>query len=90
MTYTLKNIANKDDWEIRNLRLKNANLIVGKNAAGKSRAVQLIASFARMISQRVASLYAGNWDMLFEMKNGESLNYLLRIKGNNDLEEKIR
>jgi len=89
MTYGVKNIANQDDWEIRNLRLNAANLIVGKNAAGKSRTVQLIASFAKMISRQVSSLNFGNWDMLFETEEGGKLNYILKIKGGNVLEEKI-
>lgn len=66
-------------WEIKDLILGNLNLIVGKNATGKSRTVNLIASFASLITEKMIS--NGEWNIEFKMDNGSSFHYELLLEG---------
>lgn len=63
------NIAGYDDWYLEELCLSNFNLIVGENSVGKSRTVQLISSFAKMVSQETSILFFGKWTLTFRNNN---------------------
>ncbi len=51
-------------WEIKEVVLDKINLIVGKNATGKTRLLNLISGFARVISKK--NKFDGNWLMEFK------------------------
>lgn len=53
-------------YYIQDIELGSKNLIVGRNSTGKSRLVQLIASIAKMMSQKVSYLFEGDYRLLFK------------------------
>lgn len=55
-------------WWLKKLELDSINLIVGKNATGKSRSILTIDIFAKMITQK-RKIVSGSWTFLFE--NGD-------------------
>ena len=69
-----------NDWNLEQLDLNRINLIVGKNATGKSRVAQLISSTAKMISQQVPHLFFGLWKLVFSSDLGEII-YQFKIDG---------
>ena len=75
--YNYSGVSRFNDWQVNHVQLNDLNLIVGKNAAGKSRLVQLISSLSRMIAQKTANVFFGNWDIKFETKNKKTLNLSL-------------
>jgi AAA15 family ATPase/GTPase len=67
-------------WEIKNINLGKFNLIVGQNATGKTRLMNLISNFAKIITKRLK--IDGNFE--FEFSNSETdqmiYKYTLQIK----------
>jgi hypothetical protein len=53
------------DWEIKKLSFDETTLIVGQNAAGKSRALATIRQLANMITQRTPCHRKSSWDISF-------------------------
>ena len=62
-------------WELLGLSLGNQSLIVGKNATGKTRVVNLIISLAQLIRNPASSLKNGEWNVAFETSDNNELNY---------------
>lgn len=55
------------EWKLNDLTLGKINLIVGKNASGKTRALNVIKSLGVMLSGNLQSLYtSGTWCVRFE------------------------
>ena len=52
-------------WELKNLSLRPINLIVGKNAVGKSRTLSTIDLLVKMLSQRRELNWSGRWELEF-------------------------
>ncbi len=70
----LINVRYKDNhWWLKKLELNNINLIIGKNAAGKSRSIQVIDIFAKMITQK-RKIAWGYWNFLF-LKGEDKIRY---------------
>jgi energy-coupling factor transporter ATP-binding protein EcfA2 len=53
------------EWLLENLTLASRNLIVGKNATGKSRALNVIQGLARHLTGVLAPTLSGRWDCTF-------------------------
>jgi hypothetical protein len=68
-----------DSWEIRNLKFREASLIVGKNATGKSRTLYYLNTFFNIISQTVP-LQNGNYAAKFHANNNDTYIYTLNIQ----------
>ena len=66
-----------NSWYLNGLLLDSINLIVGKNSVGKSRTVQLISSFAKMITEQVPHIYFGKWKLRFNNNDGTITTYEL-------------
>ncbi len=65
------------EWKFEGLRLRETNLIVGKNATGKSRIISIISSLAKLLSGNVKVVFVdGNFDVTFE-HGGTRMRYLL-------------
>ena len=69
------------EWALDNFSLEAINLVVGKNATGKTRSLNLISNLAQILSGRKkpSELITGNFDVLFE--HGDCvLSYVLHIQ----------
>ena len=75
LSFSFENDPSLNEWEVKNLAFAPLNLIVGRNAVGKSRVLKVIYNGARMISQRVGKLFWGKWDFVFEKENGVLFHY---------------
>ena len=73
-----ENKGENNFWEIKNLQFNMINLIVGLNATGKTRLVNVISNTAKIISKKKTKLLNGNWDIEFKHKNG-TFKYILEI-----------
>jgi hypothetical protein len=83
-----QNIGKADEWHLKNVSLGRLNLIVGRNAVGKTRTVNIITALARMLSSRIPMLLNGNWDIVFE-HNDNFLRYILKIEESKVIEERL-
>lgn len=65
------------EWTLEGLSLGARNLIVGKNASGKSRALNIISALAGHLAGLRPPSISGNYDVTFT-KDGETLRYQLK------------
>jgi predicted ATPase len=75
--YSITDFPSINNWLLKDLSLSNINLIIGENAVGKSRTVQLISSFAKMLSEQVSVIYYGKFSLKFLKENGDSIIYIV-------------
>lgn len=69
------------EWVLDNLSLKQLNLLVGKNATGKTRTLNVINGLARILTASPRFIVQnGTYDVLFD-NNGESIRYKLKLIG---------
>lgn len=74
----LKTFAYKDyHWELNSISLADINLIVGKNAVGKSRTLSSIDLFVKMITQKRELNWGGQWNVSFLTAKQKELRYEL-------------
>jgi predicted ATPase len=68
------------EWSISDFTLEPINLVVGKNATGKTRTLHLIYSLGKLLSGvlKPSELPTGNYDVLFEHE-GRTLRYMIEI-----------
>ncbi len=79
------------DWHLSRLSLNNINLLVGKNATGKSRVIAQIQTLATVIKANNLD-EDGKWHSKFINDKGETIEYHLNTNAslrNLDVEEKI-
>ena len=86
VSYSHEDTPKADSWELVDVNLLDQNLIVGRNATGKSRLAQMISSFSKMISQSSPFLYFGNWDMQFVTNSEEKIRYKLNVGSDSNFE----
>jgi len=78
-----------EEWSIKDFTFGNINLIVGKNATGKSRTLSVIRGLGNLVSGDVKLQYkSGNYKVIFD-KDGEKLTYLLKYEKSKVIEEKL-
>jgi len=53
-------------WKLENLQLSEINLIVGKNATGKTRTCSTISTLARIINLKPEFNWEEKWEVIFE------------------------
>ena len=76
------------EWTLDGLCLGQLNLLVGKNATGKSRTLNVIGCLARVLSNQQKELAAGNFDATFRVDGG-TLRYILEVDGEKVLKEQV-
>ena len=69
-------------WKLENCTFGNINLIVGKNATGKSRTLNIIGGLADLFCGYHKMTYlSGNYNVRFE-NDGKKIDYILKYKNN--------
>ena len=80
-------VAASQEWVLEDLDLGPINLIVGKNATGKTRCLNVINSLSKLLSGEIQQLFdSASYDALFENDQGQ-MRYILEIKNHRVLEE---
>ncbi|MBC8384216.1 MAG: ATP-binding protein [Candidatus Cloacimonetes bacterium] len=77
-------------WEIKNLNFNMINLVVGLNATGKTRLVNIISNLAKIISKKRMNLLDGNWLLEFKKTNNTTYKYELEVKNKKVKFEQIK
>lgn len=77
----LKKISYRDfNWELQSLELGDANLLVGKNATGKSRTLQVIDHLLKLLTGQSNLNWAAQWSLEFENHKEEAVKYNFETK----------
>ena len=72
----IKRISYQDTyWELENLELGNVNLLVSRNATGKSRTLSTIDLLVKMITQKRDLKWGAKWHITFENSRLEEVVY---------------
>lgn len=74
---------NSLNWNYKNLKLKKINLIVGKNASGKTKTLNSIIDILKFITQEKTTVI-GEYDIEFEL-NGLKFRYKISVFFMNDV-----
>jgi hypothetical protein len=75
-------------WTLEGLSLVESNLIVGKNASGKTRALNVIYSLARQLAGITPPPLSGNYDVEF-IDDGKVISYQLKYEEEQVIAEKF-
>jgi len=77
------------EWILENCTFDKINLIVGKNASGKSRTLNIIYGLANLLCGYHQMIYTdGNYQVTFD-DDGSRINYTLRYKNRKIVKEKV-
>jgi len=76
------------EWRLESLSLGISNLIVGKNASGKSRILNIINSLAKMLDGSGQLPISGNYDVEF-IWDDKTINYQLKYEEQKVISEKF-
>ncbi len=76
------------EWTLEGLRLGARNLIVGKNASGKTRVLNIISSLALNLAGLRPLSFFGDYDVTFDA-DGKSLKYELKLEQQQVVKEKF-
>lgn len=76
------------EWRLENLSLGISNLIVGKNASGKSRILNVINYLAKMLDGSSQLPISGNYDVEF-IWDDKTINYMLKYEDRKVISEKF-
>ena len=77
------------EWSLSKLTLGSINLLVGKNATGKTRTLNVINELARMLSGKVKPEFAsGTYTATFE-NEGRDLHYVLEMANSKVVKEEF-
>ena len=67
------------EWEIKDVKLEPLNLLVGSNASGKSRTLNVINGLAKLLAGEAKITFpSGAWNVVFD-NSGSQLIYVLQI-----------
>jgi hypothetical protein len=88
VTYS-ERVGHPKEWTMDGLTLYPINLVVGKNATGKSRTLNLISTLAKMLvaEPKYRPLFAG-YDVYFD-SDGKDIRYVLLIENGRVMREEL-
>jgi len=90
--YQLKfkeNEGDTNEWQLETVRFELLNLLVGKNASGKSRTINLINSLAGLLSGEIKlNFRSGEYEVVFKSESIE-YKYILKYKDSKVVLEKF-
>jgi len=76
-------------WSLEKFELQKLNLIVGKNATGKTRIINVIQNLAKLIAAETKLIFkSGNYNLTFQDKSDIYI-YTLKYKNANIINEKL-
>lgn len=81
-----------EGWSIENCNLNKINLIAGKNSSGKTRLLLSIYTLAEILNDEEGYLnngYSYYWDIKLISDNLDEINYILKMKNNDIIEERL-
>src|SRR4028119_1887147 len=82
-----------DEWRVEECRLSQTNLIVGKNASGKSKIVRAIDTLSKLLSESRSLAphpKSYEWRLLFDIERPEEqTEYILKIEKGLVIKEKL-
>ena len=79
-----------NEWKLKGLALGPVNLLVGKNASGKTRALNVIHGLARLLSGDTKLVFlSGDYNTIFEHE-GKRLDYVLKYHDAKVVREQFR
>lgn len=76
------------EWQLEGLSLGIANLLVGKNASGKSRTLNIISALARQLAKNEPLRLSGDYDLEF-ISDGKIIRYQLKYEEEQVIEERF-
>lgn len=78
------------EWTITDFSLEPINLVVGKNATGKTRTLNVINGLGKLLSgrQRPSELSTGNYNVVFDHEQHQ-LNYILEVRNHKVTRESV-
>ena len=80
----------RNEWRVEECRLSQVNLIVGKNASGKSRIVKSIHLLSQLLSDDNIEARNDEWHLYFDIDRPESkTEYILKIEKGLVVQEKL-
>lgn len=80
-------VGGSQEWTLDDLAFGHINILVGKNATGKTRCLNLISNLARLLSGNITQLFSSaNYDVLFESDDAQ-VRYVLELKNSKVLQE---
>lgn len=84
-----ENHEKPDYWQIGELVFGDFNMIVGRNATGKTRLMNLLKHLANMVAGRSNNLLNGKWQIEFLRSDSKAFSYELTIDGQRVIHETI-
>ena len=79
----------KGEWKVKEVTLGPTNLLVGKNASGKSRIISIIANLCNLLAGDLKPMFrSGNYDVTFE-HGGKVLKYILVYRDSQVVKEEF-
>ena len=82
-------LGGPQEWQLQGLALGKVNLIVGRNASGKTKTLNLIANLAKLLTgQTKLTYHSGDYDIRFS-NNGNTLIYQVKYESAKVLHEKF-
>ena len=82
-------IGNAKEWVLDPLSLGSVNLIVGTNATGKTRAINVINNLAKwLLPDDPFRVLNGSYDLNFEL-DGQLLQYVIQVEGGKIVKEEV-
>ena len=76
------------EWKLDKLVLGDINLLVGKNATGKTRSLNIISALSNLLSGQRRGLEEAHWDTEFT-KDDYRFHYMLKIKSREVVSEQL-
>jgi energy-coupling factor transporter ATP-binding protein EcfA2 len=78
------------EWRLEHLELEDVNLLVGRNATGKSRVLSVVAGLAQVLSGKQQTAFqSGSFDAEFDLEHGH-YEYALHIENSAVVRESLR
>lgn len=84
-----QNIGINGEWHLKDVSLNKLNLIVSRNAVGKTRTVNILNALVNLLTGKIPILPNGNWDITF-VNGDKQLRYILRTQDREVIKEQIR
>ncbi len=84
-----ENREREDYWQIKDVNLDRLNLVIGLNATGKTRLLNVISSLAQILSKRI--IRNGNWNTQFlDQEHDDLYEYKLNISDKLIMSEEMK